>query len=97
MYPINTILITGAALGIGREMALLFAQKGWFVILCDIDEQALRRAEKEMEPHHKWQTYQLDVTDYDAFSRVVSEVPGIIGGRTSCTFQLCRYYANGAV
>jgi len=34
----KSIFITGAAKGIGKATALLFAQKGWFVGLYDIDE-----------------------------------------------------------
>jgi len=37
----KTIFITGAAAGIGKATALLFAKKGWFVGLFDLDEQAL--------------------------------------------------------
>ncbi|QHE84210.1 SDR family oxidoreductase [Hydrogenophaga sp. BPS33] len=38
----QTVLITGAASGIGRETALLFAQAGWQCVLVDHNEQALR-------------------------------------------------------
>ena len=38
----NTIFITGAAAGIGRATAQLFAGKGWFVGAADRDEAALR-------------------------------------------------------
>ena len=38
----NTIFITGAAAGIGKETALLFAQKGWYVGLFDINEESLQ-------------------------------------------------------
>ena len=38
----KSILITGAASGIGRETALLFAKKNWFVGLSDVDEAGLK-------------------------------------------------------
>ena len=42
MIPLKkSIFITGAASGIGRSAALLFAKKGWWVGLFDINEQAL--------------------------------------------------------
>ena len=44
----KTILITGAASGIGREAALLFAQKGWFVGIFDINEKGLKDLESEI-------------------------------------------------
>jgi NAD(P)-dependent dehydrogenase (short-subunit alcohol dehydrogenase family) len=35
-------LITGAGMGMGRECALLFAEEGARVVVCDIDEKAAR-------------------------------------------------------
>ena len=37
----KSIFITGAASGIGRKTALLFANRGWFVGLFDIDKTGL--------------------------------------------------------
>ena len=37
----KTIFITGATSGMGRATARLFAQKGWFVGIYDVDEQGL--------------------------------------------------------
>ena len=37
----KSIFITGAGSGIGRETALFFASKGWFVGLFDIIEENL--------------------------------------------------------
>jgi NADP-dependent 3-hydroxy acid dehydrogenase YdfG len=44
-----SIFITGAAKGIGRATALLFAKKGWFVGLFDIDLEALQVLSQEIE------------------------------------------------
>ena len=43
----RSIFITGAASGIGRATALLFAERGWFVGAFDIDEAGLRTLEAE--------------------------------------------------
>lgn len=43
-----SIFITGAAKGIGKATALLFAKKGWFVGLYDIDEAALSALHQEI-------------------------------------------------
>jgi len=44
----KSILITGAASGIGRETALFFAKKDWFVGLFDVDEAGLNTLEAEI-------------------------------------------------
>jgi len=44
----KSILITGAASGIGRETALFFAKKDWYVGIFDIDEQGLTKLESEI-------------------------------------------------
>ena len=42
------VFITGAANGIGRATARLFAQKGWFVGMADIDLQGLEKLAAEL-------------------------------------------------
>jgi NAD(P)-dependent dehydrogenase (short-subunit alcohol dehydrogenase family) len=42
-------LITGAAMGMGRECALLFAEEGARVVVCDIDEKAARETVSAVE------------------------------------------------
>ncbi len=44
----KSVMITGAASGIGRETALLFAQKGWFVGIFDVNEKGLKTLEAEI-------------------------------------------------
>jgi len=43
-----SIFITGAASGIGRETALLFAQRGWRVGAADIDEAGLAKLAEDL-------------------------------------------------
>ncbi len=38
-----SVLISGAAAGIGRATARLFASRGWKVGICDLDEPGLSR------------------------------------------------------
>ncbi|NJL14915.1 MAG: SDR family oxidoreductase [Microscillaceae bacterium] len=45
-----SIFITGAASGIGKATALLFAQKGWFVGLSDVNEAALSDLHTRLGP-----------------------------------------------
>lgn len=55
------IFITGAANGIGRACAELFARNGWFVGVADIDQPALDALVKELGSE-KAQAFRLDVT-----------------------------------
>ena len=58
----NCIFITGAAAGIGRETARLFASKGWFVGAADRDEAALASLESELGDE-RCSTHIMDVVD----------------------------------
>lgn len=44
----KSIFITGAASGIGRATAILFAKNGWYVGLFDIDDKALAELSKNI-------------------------------------------------
>ncbi len=45
----KTAVVTGAASGIGRALAEKFASEGMKVVLADIEEEALAKAEREMK------------------------------------------------
>ncbi|MDY6795514.1 MAG: SDR family NAD(P)-dependent oxidoreductase [Actinomycetota bacterium] len=45
----KVVVVTGAASGIGREMALAFARRGSRLVVADIDEEGLRLAEEELK------------------------------------------------
>jgi NAD(P)-dependent dehydrogenase (short-subunit alcohol dehydrogenase family) len=57
----KSVFITGAASGIGRATAILFAKQGWFVGLADIDDAALALSARELGRDNSW-TCRLDVT-----------------------------------
>ena len=64
------ILITGAASGIGRATAELFAERGWFVGAFDIDEAALASLQGELG---EGVFARLDVSDSNAIGRATND------------------------
>lgn len=67
----KTIFITGAASGIGRETALLFAEKGWFIGLFDINEEGLSTLAEEIGAENCC-SKKLDVSDFQQMQDAVS-------------------------
>ncbi len=76
----ETILITGAASGIGRETALLFAKKGWFVGLFDVNETGLKSLEAQIGPNACFAGV-MDVTDPESVKSMVDAFAERTGGR----------------
>ncbi|WOH36147.1 SDR family oxidoreductase [Thalassotalea fonticola] len=69
----KTILITGAAQGIGKEMALLFAKQGATVIATDINADQLEAFEKI----ENIKTYPLDITNQTQIQACTDKFPNI--------------------
>ncbi len=69
-------IITGAASGIGRETAILFAKEGSIVIGTDIQKELLDSLEKEDQNIHG---YVLNVTDRPAIATFVEEIKNKYG------------------
>ena len=66
----KSIFITGAASGMGRETALLFARKGWFVGAYDVNPDGLETLRAELGADNGlFET--LDVTDVGAFEAAI--------------------------
>jgi NAD(P)-dependent dehydrogenase (short-subunit alcohol dehydrogenase family) len=68
----KSIFITGAASGMGRETALLFAEQGWFVGAYDVDADGLKSLGQELGEAN-CVTRRLDVTDKADFDAAVVE------------------------
>lgn len=78
----HTAIITGAASGMGRATAHLFASEGANVAVTDLDEAACQAvvdeiAQRGFDTARAWA---LDVSDASAISQVVEEVAEAFGG-----------------
>ena len=82
----KAIFITGAASGIGRETALLFASQDWKVGAVDVDEAGLQKLAGELGPD-RCQTARLDVRDYAAYQERLAAFAAWTGGRLDALFN----------
>lgn len=71
----RTVLVTGAAHGFGRTIALRFAAEGAAVHACDVNHEGL--AETERLGSGGVQTFPLDVADRDAVQAAVAELDAV--------------------
>lgn len=70
----KTVLITGAAVGIGRATAIKFAQGGANLVLVDIDADKLESVKKEIEIYTKnVLIFVCDISDEERVYSVVKE------------------------
>lgn len=90
----KAIFITGAASGIGRATALLFAQNGWFVGLYDIDDAALGALHRQIGNDAAWRQ-PLDVTDAPAVKQAVQHFAGLTGGKMDVLFNCAGLLQTG--
>ena len=66
----STILITGAARGLGLEFTRQYAAKGWRVHACARTPESLKGAKGDIHPH------KLEVTDHKAVKALAQELAG---------------------
>lgn len=76
----KNILITGAASGIGRETALLFAKKGWFAGIFDVNEAGINRVASEIG-EDKCFAGVMDVSDTGSVKQGIDAFAAETGGR----------------
>jgi len=69
-------MITGAARGIGKEIAMIFARAGSDLALCDVNEEALAstKAEIEAETGRKVLVEKVDVTSPEEVEAFVKKI-----------------------
>ncbi|TJY60977.1 SDR family oxidoreductase [Sinimarinibacterium sp. CAU 1509] len=83
--PKASIFITGAAAGIGRETARVFAARGWRVGAYDVDLAGLQSLKAECSGDITIGT--LDVVDAEACKAAVAEFASADGGRLDVMFN----------
>jgi NAD(P)-dependent dehydrogenase (short-subunit alcohol dehydrogenase family) len=81
----KSILITGAASGIGRETARLFLSRGWQVAAVDVNAAALDRLVAELG--EKVIPIVGDVSTRDGAQTIVNSVTARTEGRLDCLFN----------
>lgn len=78
--------VTGAASGIGRATAVLFAERGWWIGAADLDLDGLQQLRAELGSD-RCAVWQLDVTDKQAYDAVVADVSRHTGGRLDLLYN----------
>ena len=69
----KTVVITGASKGLGRAMALRFADEGWRVCGCGRDKTALAELQDTLGGDHLLQVCDVTADLSDALSNVLAQ------------------------
>lgn len=76
----ETVLITGAAVGIGRATAIEFAKHGAKVVLVDVNQEKLEAVKEELAEYtREVLVFTCDVSDADRVNKVVKQVTDTFG------------------
>ena len=77
----KVVLVTGAAQGIGRGIALRLAKEGADIALVDLKEEGLAKVKKEVEAlGRKAATFTADISQRDQVFAVVDKAEKALGG-----------------
>lgn len=82
----KTIFITGAASGIGRETALLFARNGWYVGMADAHVHGLETLVSQIGRDGCY-AHVMDVTDCHAYQQAIDRFVAHTDGRFDALFN----------
>lgn len=82
----KSIFVTGAGSGIGRATAQLFAERGWFVGLFDVNPQGLEEAAASL-PSGQRISMAFDVRDRAGWARAVESFGQATGRRMHVLFN----------
>ena len=90
------IFITGGASGIGRAVAIYFANKGWFVTITDVNAAGLEETLGLIGGDAKF-SHMLDVRDRDAWDSALEASAKAAGGRIDVMFNNAGIGTGGAI
>lgn len=74
----KTAIVTGAASGMGKAIAKLFAQEGANVVLADLNKEAANGVAQEL-PEGKAHAVQTDVANDESVAAMVAETMSVFG------------------
>ena len=92
----KSIFITGAASGLGREVAKFFAAKGWFVGIADVNTSGMAET-AAMLPAGQSSVHELDVTDRAQWAAAVADFATHTGSQMTVLFNNAGIGAGGAI
>ena len=72
----KTALVTGAASGIGRALAMELYQQGATLYACDINEQGLKSLSQQVANPQRFITRMLDVTQREQYDQCILKIIG---------------------
>ncbi|HEY8493866.1 MAG TPA: SDR family NAD(P)-dependent oxidoreductase [Myxococcota bacterium] len=76
----RTVLVTGAASGIGKETALAFGRRGADLVICDVDESGLKTTEAALRAlGRQVLARRVDVSDREAMRAFAEETHAQVG------------------
>lgn len=73
----KTVVITGSARGFGFAMLELFCKKDFNVVICDVNDEALKSAKEKLEAlkqKGKVLSYRVDITKEDEVEDMISKI-----------------------
>jgi NADP-dependent 3-hydroxy acid dehydrogenase YdfG len=92
----KSIFITGAASGIGRETALLFAKNGWFVGLYDMNLDGVKKLSEHIGADISC-FGSLDVSDPNQYEKAIAHFSSFTDGKMNALFNCAGIMRMGSL